>query len=115
MFQKPPFQDQHQRENHVAVRLSVHFIICINFIFNLKKNNLQKLTILNSTFKAPTMTSSPRRTRSQKGKTLPEYVDDNDNDFDNFDFDDNIEENCMEDINSSMKNATISSLSLIHI
>ena len=48
------------------------------------------------------MTSSPRRTRSQKEKT-PYIDDDNDNDFD-----DNNEENCMEDLNGSMKNATIS-------
>jgi len=80
----------------------------MNFIFNSNKNNLQKLTILNSTFQAPTM-PSPRRTRSQKGKTLlPEYVDDDD--FDNFinNFDNDNEEKCMEHINNSMKNATVS-------
>ena len=53
------------------------------------------------------MTPSPRRTRSQKEQT--QYVDDNDDDdFDNHDFDDNNEENCMEDLNSFMKNTTIS-------
>ena len=54
------------------------------------------------------MTSSPRRTRSRKGQTLPKYVDDDDDDFGNNDFDTNNEENCMEDINNSMKNATVS-------
>ena len=53
------------------------------------------------------MTPSPRRNQSQKGKT--QYVDNNDDDdFDNDYFDDNNEENCMEDLNSFMKNATIS-------
>ena len=52
---------------------------------------------------------SPRRTQSQKEKPLlPEYVDNNDsdNDIDNFNI--NNEEKCIEDINNSMKNATVS-------
>ena len=54
--------------------------------------------------------TSPRRTQSQREKNQPVYADDgdDDDDFDNNDFDNHNEENCMEDINSSMKNATIS-------
>ena len=52
------------------------------------------------------MPPSPRRTRSQKEKTP--YVDNDDDDFDKYDFDDNNEVNCMEDLNSFMKNAIIS-------
>ena len=72
----------------------------IDFVFNLKKQQCTNLTIINSTFKTPMMTS-PKRTWYDV-----DFDNNNNNNNDNFDNAD--EKKCMEDINNTMKNTTVS-------